>query len=69
MKVLITDPLAKVPIYVTTRTKEHLETIHKCIFSGEDDIKLSDHGDFVYILCCNYLTRLGLLKVKRKKKK
>tara|TARA_R100000935_G_scaffold52452_1_gene79639 strand:+ start:608 stop:814 length:207 start_codon:yes stop_codon:yes gene_type:complete len=68
MKVLITDPLAKVPIYVTTRTKQHLETIHKCIFAGEG-IELSDHGDFVYILCCNYLTRLGLDKVKKKKKK
>jgi hypothetical protein len=34
-----------------------------------DDTKISDYGDFVYVLTCNYMFRMGLDKPQKKKKK
>ena len=62
------DMLEKVPIYITKRTMQHLDDIHGAIFADEE-IKLEDHGDFIYVLCCHFKTRLGIHNPKKKKKK
>ena len=46
---------------------QHLEDIHGAIFADEE-IKLEDHGDFIYVLCCHFKTRLGIHNPKKKKK-
>ena len=59
--------LNKLSINITYRTKQHLDTLHSHVM--DDDSKISDYGDFVYVLTCNYMFRMGLDKPQKKKKK
>ena len=59
--------LNKFSIDITYRTKQHLDILHSHVMG--DDTKISDYGDFVYVLTCNYMFRMGLDKLTKKKKK